>query len=102
VEKIVIRKLDSHNFCLAEKLEEPVTTIIAGKEIVRNYKNIDKFYGTLYYALRGLFRFSKVKVPFIEEKLKSVNPASKEELYIDWMGIGTSEIEKKLSKRIGR
>lgn len=93
--RVVIRKLDNNNFILAEKFEEPVISVIAGKEIERNYKNIDKFYGTLYYALRGLFRHREANIPLFDKKLELVKPSSKEELYKDWLDKDTDEIIKK-------
>ena len=54
---IVIKKYDSHNFCLYELLDEPSTVIIAGSEITFEHKRIDKFYGRLYDSIIGLFNY---------------------------------------------
>ena len=80
-----IKRLDNYNFILAERLDEPTTRSIAGNEIVYTHKNLSKFYGSLYYALRGYFSHLGVNVPLIDESLKSVRPTSEKSLYQDYL-----------------
>ena len=95
--KLVIRKKDNYNFILADKLDEPKIYTMAGKDIISNYENKDLFYGRLGSALRGLFKHSKVKIPFIPEELDLVKPSGQESLYDDWIDLEIKEVIERLS-----
>lgn len=83
--KIEIRRLNQFNFILAERLEVPVKREIAGSEVVYTHKNIDKFYGTLYAAIRGYFKHLGINTPTISKSLELVKPSSPESLFIEYM-----------------
>lgn len=73
--RIVIRKYDSHNFCLAEVLDEPSIKMIAGSEVEFNYININKYYGRLYDAIKGLSRHIN-KPELLVDEVKNVSPSN--------------------------
>lgn len=73
---LVIRKLDNYNFVLAEKLDEPNVRIINGNKVVYYFKNLDKFYGTLHYAVRGYFNHINMPIPALGDDLKTIKPTS--------------------------
>ena len=73
--RIVIRKFDSNNFSLAEVLDEPSIKMIAGSEVEFNHVNINKYYGRLYDAIKGLSRHIN-KPELLVDEVKNVSPSN--------------------------
>lgn len=74
MKNLVIRKLDNNNFVLAEKLNEPQTRMINGIEVIYTFKNLDRYYGNLYEAIKGYFRYLNMPIPIIDKELKTIKP----------------------------
>lgn len=94
----VLRRLDQYNFTISTELDEPKVISIKGKEVVYKYKNQEKYYGTLYEAIRGLCRFNKVNYFDIPIDLKKIRPRDNEEVYVSFLEVGLDEIKEIIKK----
>ena len=92
----VIRRLDNYNFILATELEEPKVVKIKDKEIIYRYKNMERYYGNMYYAIRGLCRLENVECPNLPSELKNIKPSSDPSTYVPFVEVRVDQIIKVL------